>query len=104
MFSSLEIPSGSSSESHQYHANAFKMHSNAITGASGPNLNSNESVKLTTKLSTDASSKQSHTIFNFNNNNNSNRNKFGACNSTCSNNNFDNVKHNDRSTMYNEKM
>ena len=121
MFSSFETPS-TSSNSHQtqhqhqyhYHSNAFNMHSTAntitsttITATGAPKLApiSNGSVKSTIRPSTDAHSKQSSTIFNNNNNNNnSNRNKYGAYNSTCSNNNFDNVKQTIRTSVFNEKM
>lgn len=110
MYSSLETPSNSS-ESHnahlQYHSNAFNMLStaNKASGAATLAPKSNGSVKSIIRPSTDAHMKHSSTIFN-SNNNNSNRNKFsyGACISTCSNNNFEDVKHNIRTTKFNEKM
>lgn len=109
MYSSLETPStssGSHQNQFQYHSNAFNMHStaNPITSTTGaPKLApaSNGSVKSTTRPFTDAHSQQSSTIFN---NINSNRSKYGAYNSTCSNNNFEDVKHNIRTTTFNEKM
>lgn len=109
MYSSIETPSNSS-ESHQnqyrYHSNAFNIHSTAkinnTAGVATVAPKSNGSVKSIIRPSTDADTKQSSTIFN----NNSVKNKlsYGAYSSTCSNNNFENVKHNIRSTMFNEKM
>lgn len=108
MYSSIETPSNSS-ESHQhqyqYHSNAFNIHStaNVNTAGAATMAKSNENAKSIIRPSNDAHMKQSSTIFN---NNNSVKNKlsYGAYSSTCSNNNFENVNHNIRSTMFNEKM
>lgn len=112
MYSTIETPANPSAthQTHyQYHANAFNIHSTANTKASTAGAGaplaprSNGSVKSIIRPSTDAHTKQSSTIFN---NNNTNRNKisYGAYNSTCRDNNFEHVKHNIRTTKFNEKM
>jgi hypothetical protein len=106
MYSSIETPSNSS-ESHnnhnQYHSNAFNIHSTANVRTTA----TAEAAFLAPKSNGCAKSiirpsqQQPSTIFN--SNNNSSRNKFscGAYNSTCGNNNIENVK---PRTMFNEKM
>jgi hypothetical protein len=111
MYSSTETPSNSS-ESHQkqyqYHSNAFNIHSTAnlknTAGAAKVAPKTNGSVKSIIRPSNDAHTKQSSTIFNINNSSVKNKLSYGAYSSTCSNNNFENVEHNIRSTMFNEKM
>jgi hypothetical protein len=109
MYSSIETSNSSESHQHQYqyHSNAFNIHSTANvknTAGAATMAKSNENAKSIIRPSSDAHMKQSSTIFN---NNNSVKNKLscGAYSSTCSNNNFENVKHNVRNTtMFNEKM
>lgn len=110
MYPSIETPSNSfetHQNQYQYHSNAFNILStaNTITSTAASVAvapKTNGSVKPIIRPSMDAQTQPPSTIFN----NNSNRNKFscGAYNSTCSNNNFENVKHNIRTTVFNEKM
>lgn len=109
MYSSVGTPSNSS-ESHQnqYHSNAFNININStanvkIIAGAATMAKTSENVKSIIRPSNEAHTKQSSTIFN---NNNSVKNKlsYGAYSSTCSNNNFENVKHNIRNTVLNEKM
>lgn len=111
MYSSIEtppIPSASHQTQYQYHANAFNIHSTAITKTStaGAPLAPipNGSVKSIMRPSADAHTKQSSTIFNNNSNNSRNKISYGAYNSTCRDNNFEHVKDNIRTTKFNEKM
>jgi hypothetical protein len=105
MYSSIGTPP-TSSESHQnpykYHSNAFNIHTTASAATTGAAVaaKTNGSVNSIIRPSADA-----HTTT-FGNNNSNSRNKcsYGAYNSTCSNNNFENVKQNIRTTTFNEKM
>lgn len=113
MYSSIEtppIPSASHQTQYQYHANAFNIHSTAITKTSTAGAGAplapipNGSVKSIMRPSADAHTKQSSTIFNNNSNNSRNKFSYGAYNSTCRDNNFEHVKDNIRTTKFNEKM
>ncbi|CRK95276.1 CLUMA_CG008719, isoform A [Clunio marinus] len=113
MYSSIEAPSSISSDLNhkqfRYHSNAFNVHPTANTtkttaGAAGTLAPiSKGSTKSVIRPSTDAHIKQ-QTSSNFNNNSYRNKFSYGAYDSTCSNNNIENVKHNIRTTMFNEKI